>query len=331
MTERFNKGEIVFRGIPVSTGVCRGKILVLDKTQHTITRREIAEGEILGEVDRLQKALVATRHQISEVQHKISESLGAEHASIFDAHLLVLEDPSLIDEVMRSVQVQRLNVEFAFQSVAERYAAALATMNDEYLRERASDMRDVTSRVLNNLLGHVDEIDLRHLNEPVIIIAHDLTPSKTAQMDRKNVLGFATDIGSKTSHTAIMARSLRIPAAVGLKNASAELESGQYAMLDGFNGTLVVNPTEQTLFEYGQLIKKQVSLEEKLRDALHKPAITLDNHRVFLSANIESPDDTGAAKECGSEGVGLFRTEYLFINREEIGRASCRERVSVLV
>jgi phosphotransferase system enzyme I (PtsI) len=137
-------------------------------------------------------------------------------------------------------------------------------------------------------------------------------------MDRQNVLGFATDIGSKTSHTAIMARSLRIPAVVGLKNASEELETGEYALLDGYNGIIILNPTDQTLFEYGQLVRKQVTLEEKLRDALSQPAVTLDNHRVLLTANIEQAEDTGAVKTNGAEGVGLFRTEYLFINRDSL-------------
>ena len=167
------------------------------------------------------------------------------------------------------------------------------------------------------MLGLNEHLDLAHLTEPCIIIAHDLTPSKTAQLDRKNVLGFATDIGSRTSHTAIMARSLRIPAVVGLKDASELLQSGDYALLDGYNGHIVVNPTDQTLFEYGQLVRKQVSLEEKLRDSLKQHAVTLDNHRIFISANIEQPGDVEAVRNSGAEGVGLFRTEYLFLNREQ--------------
>jgi phosphotransferase system enzyme I (PtsI) len=165
------------------------------------------------------------------------------------------------------------------------------------------------------LLGYQEEVDLRHLKEPCIIIAHDLTPSKTALLDREHVLGFATDVGSKTSHTAIMARSLRIPAVVGLKHASEELKSGEFALLDGFNGVIVINPTDQTLFEYGQLVRRQATLEEKLREVVGQPAVTLDNHRVFLSANVEQAGDAEAVKAAGAEGVGLFRTEYLFINR----------------
>jgi phosphoenolpyruvate-protein phosphotransferase (PTS system enzyme I) len=281
-----------------------------------LTAANFPKRQIPEELNRFQHALVQTREQVQAVQRQLTEGLGASHATIFDAHLLVLEDPSVIDEVVRVIQQDRVNAEFAFHTITDRYIAALAKVEDEYLRERATDMRDVAGRVMNNLLGINEQLDLAHLTEPCLIIAHDLTPSKTAQLDRKNVLGFATDIGSRTSHTAIMARSLRIPAVVGLKNASEVLESGEYALLDGYNGLIIINPTDQTLFEYGQLIRKQVSLEEKLRDTVKQHAVTLDNHRIFISANIEQAADTESVRNSGAEGVGLFRTEYLFLNRE---------------
>src|SRR5882724_7860358 len=315
MPEPLPQGEKLFRGIAVSSGVCRGKILVLAPSHPVITKQPVSEAGVAEEINRLEKALVQTRQQILEVQKKVSQKMGAQEGSIFDAHLLVLEDRTLLDEVVRIIQEEKVNAEYAFHSVAERYAATLAAIEDDYLRERATDMRDVTGRVLNNLLGREDEIDLRRLKEACIIIGHDLTPSHIAQMDKRNVLGFATDVGSKISHTAIMARSLRIPAVVGLKEASGQLKSGGYALLDGFNGVLVIGPTEQTLYEYGQLVSKQLSFEEKLRETLLKPAITLDGHRVCLSANIEHEADAEAVKSNGAEGVGLFRTEYLFIER----------------
>jgi phosphotransferase system enzyme I (PtsI) len=315
MPETLPQGEKLFRGIAVSTGVCRGKTLVLDRTRPTIRKQSVPESGVAEEINRLEKALVQTRQQILEVQKKVSQAMGAQEGSIFDAHLLVLEDRTLLDQVAQVIQEQKINAEYAFHSVAERYATSLAAVEDDYLRERATDMRDVTGRVLNNLLGREDEIDLRRLKEPCIVIGHDLTPSHIAQMDKRNVLGFATDVGSKISHTAIMARSLRIPAVVGLKDASGAIKNGQYALLDGFNGIIVVSPTEQTLYEYGQLVSKQLSFEEKLREMLQKPAITLDGHRVCLSANIEHEADTEAVKSNGAEGVGLFRTEYLFIER----------------
>lgn len=316
MPEHAKAGEQIFKGIPVSAGVCRGRILVLDKKEASIPKYSITEADITKQVQRLEHALLETRREIVDVQRQVNEGVGAENASIFDAHLLVLEDPILIDEVTKLIASNLINVEWAFHEFSEKYVATLAKIDDEYLRERVSDIRDVTERVMNKLLGRVDGGALLRLHEPCIIIAEDLVPSQTAMLDKKMVLGFATDCGSKTSHTAIMARSLQIPAIVGLHEASQQLKSGDYALLDGYTGHLVINPTEQTLFEYGQLARRQVTLQEKLRDIMQQPAVTMDGVRVVLSANIEQPGDATSVKGCGAEGVGLFRTEYLFINRE---------------
>jgi phosphoenolpyruvate-protein phosphotransferase (PTS system enzyme I) len=314
-----NEGERIVRGIAVSPGVCRGKILVLlDNRVDCVPRRAISDEEIPQQIVRLEQAISETRRQLIAVQEKVSSGMGAKDATIFDAHLLVLEDPTLLEEVRRFVEQEKVNVEFAFAEVAEKYAKSLESIDDEYLRERATDMRDVTERLLHNLLGTFQELDLKHLKEPYIIVAYDLAPSRTAMLDKKNVLGFATDVGGKTSHTAIMARSLRIPAVVGLGSASKELKSGEYALLDGYHGQLIINPTDQTLFEYGQLVRRHVSLEEKLRDTIDKPAVTLDGVRLVLSANIEQAADTEAVKASGAEGVGLFRTEYLFLKKETL-------------
>src|SRR4051812_174675 len=199
MPELPRTGEKLFRGIPVSTGICRGTILVMGRSSDCIPLRNIEEQEIPHEMERLHDALVATRHQILEVQRRVGEAMGAKDASIFDAHLLVLEDETLIEEVSRMIQQKKVNVEQAFSQVAEKYAATLGQIDDDYLRERASDMRDVTSRILNNLLGRQDNT-LKNLTEPCIVISYDLSPSATAQLDKKMVLGFATDIGGKTSH-----------------------------------------------------------------------------------------------------------------------------------
>ncbi|MCO5051701.1 MAG: phosphoenolpyruvate--protein phosphotransferase [Verrucomicrobiae bacterium] len=318
MAEQASVSERILRGIPVSPGVCRGRILVLDKTRYRVEKRLVADAEIPHELNRFQQALVKTREQMQETQRQLLQNLGANHASIFDAHLLVLEDPSVIDEVVRLIQEEKLNAEYAFGQVTERYIEALAKVEDEYLRERASDLRDVSGRIMSQLLGVSDQVNLAQLSEPCIIIAHDLSPTKTAQLDRKNVLGFATDIGSRTSHTAIMAQSLRIPAVVGLKDASEQLTSGEFALLDGFNGKVIINPTERTLAEYGQLVQKQVSLTEKLRGTLDQEAITLDQRRLVISANIERAEDVDSVRSSGAEGVGLFRTEYLFLNRDQL-------------
>jgi len=310
-------GEKVYRGIPVSGGVCRGPIFVLKPGDDTVPRRSITEEEIGGELSRLEKALTTTRHQILAVQRQVEEAMGAEDASIFEAHLLVLEDQTLIGEVARHINQHKVNVEAAFHDVAEKYAAALARIEDDYLRERASDLRDVSGRVLGNLLGRTDA-SMAGLRQPSIIISRDLSPSATAQLDKKVVLGFATDIGGKTSHTAIMARALGIPAAVGLHDLSLHVESGETALLDGYNGILIVNPTDQTLFEYGQIVQKHVRFEAVLKDIAHEPAVTLDGKRIILSANIGQPSDIESVRDSGAEGVGLFRTEYLYLNRETL-------------
>jgi phosphoenolpyruvate-protein phosphotransferase (PTS system enzyme I) len=313
-----SKGEKVFRGIAVSAGVCRGKILVLHRARHIIAQREIPDGEITQEVARFEQSLVQTRKQISEVQRRVVQNMGAKEADIFDAHLLMLEDRMLVDEVIKLIREEKANAEYAFHTVSERYREALAAVNDEYLRERAADMHDLNGRVLDNLLEVTDALNLRHLATPCILIGHDLSPSTTAQLDKKLVLGFATDIGGQTSHTAIIARSLGIPAVVGLKTVSDELQSGDYVLLDGYNGTVIVNPTDQTLFQYGQLAKIRASLDEKLREIQRQPAVTLDGKSIHLSANIEDQNDVEAVILHGAEGVGLLRTEFLFINRDSL-------------
>lgn len=277
----------------------------------------VAEEDLDKELKRLDQGLADTRKEIAEVQQRVTQTLGVKDASIFDAHLLVLEDPTLIEEVTRRIQNQKINAEAAFHQFAEKYASTLAASEDEYLRERAADMRDVSSRILNNLTGRHQPSFLSDLKDPCIVISRDLSPSQTAMLDKRKVIGFATDAGSRTSHTAIMARSLRIPAVVGLQSISHELLNGQDVLLDGYNGLVVLNPTDQTLFEYGQVVKRQGSLEDRLREMKDQPSVTLDGVHITLSANIERAEDIEAVKASGAEGVGLFRTEYLFINQEK--------------
>jgi phosphotransferase system enzyme I (PtsI) len=311
-------GEKTFRGIAVSPGVCRGPVLVLGNRADEIPHFALREEDLVAEVERFEKALVTTRHQILEIQGRINEAMGAKDAEIFEAHLLIVEDPTLVAETIRKIKRDHLNAEKAFDDVAQRYIASLQAFEDEYLRERATDMRDVRARILSNLMGIEHHIDLRRLTQPCIIISGDLTPSDTAQFDRGKVLGFATDTGSKTSHTAILARSLQIPAVVGLQNLSTQLATGQQILLDGFNGLVILNPTDQTLFEYGQLVRKQVDLQETLRAVHDAAAVTLDGRRIVLSANVEQVADTEMVRSSGAEGVGLFRTEFLYLNRDAL-------------
>jgi phosphotransferase system enzyme I (PtsI) len=309
-------GEQMFRGIGVSPGVVRGRIVVLDPLHGECPeQRHVAPTDHAAEIDRLQTALAETRRQISNIQGQVQQVMGFSESAIFDAHLLVLEDQTLLDEVKGFVETENVNVDFAFHEVAEKYLDALGSVDDALLRERVADIRDVTTRVLANLTGRAEQ-DLSHLTEPYILIGHDLSPSETAKLNRDLVQGFATDAGGKTSHTAIMAGSLRIPAVVGLKTACKRMTTGDYVLLDGFNGVVVVNPSDQTLFEYGQLEKEQEDLQAKLTEIRDSPAITLDGREIILSANVEQISDTLAVLESGAAGVGLFRTEYLFLDRE---------------
>ena len=318
MTDQAQTAEVVYKGIPVSAGICQGKVFVLHKAQTHVPHYDVAEADLPRQVQRFQQALVLTRQQIQEVQHKVSQALNAHEAGIFDAHLLVLDDPTLIDSVTALIQSKKINVEAAFHEFTQKYMATLSAIDDAYLRERVADIRDVTSRIMNNLLGNIQHQALQDLREPCIILADDLSPSELAVIDRKIVLGFGADAGSKTSHAAIMARSLQLPAVVGLRDASVKIASGTDVLLDGYNGSIIVQPTDQTLFEYGRLVKQQASMEEKLRAIQSLPAITLDGQKITLSANIGKAGEVGAVKEFGAEGVGLFRTEYLFLNRDTL-------------
>ena len=210
-----------------------------------------------------------------------------------------------------------MNVEHVFQTVAGRYAKTLSEIDDPYLRERALDIHDVTRRVIHNLMG-TQARDLAGVTTPHILIAHNLAPSDTAQLNRALVLGFGTDAGSRTSHTAIMARSLNIPAIVGLHEASSQLVTGDHVLLDGYNGLLVVNPSDQTLWEYGELEIKKTVVEEKLSQLRETASTTRDGHHVILSANIELPDDMELVQQSGAEGVGLYRTEFFYLNKAEL-------------
>lgn len=310
-------GERVLKGIPVSAGVCHGKAFLLRRAEVSIPQHEVPESEVPNQIHRFEQALIATRQEILDVQKQVTNALGAKDASIFEAHLLVIEDPTLIEQVTTMIQQKRITAESAFHQFAEKYTATLAAIDDDYLRERAADMRDVTARVLNNLLGHPQQ-ELANLAEPCVLVAEDIPPSLVATLDKTKVLGFATDAGSKTSHTAIMARSLEIPAVVGLQDAADKIQNGDHILVDGYNGVLVINPTDQTLFEYGQLVRRHVTMEEKLKDIQGLPAVTLDGTKIALAANIEQTSDVDAVKFYGAEGVGLFRTEYLFINRDTL-------------
>ncbi len=315
--ESTDRPERRFHAVGVSPGIARGTVFVHRPEDVEPAIERLPEEAIPAEIARFEAALLTTRHQILELQERISESIGTKDASIFDAHLLVVEDRTLIDEVLRTLQRDRYNVDYIFAQVAGRYEKTLSEIDDPYLRERALDIRDVTRRVLRNLMGKQSR-EISMMTSPHILVAHNLTPSDTAQLNRHLVLGFATDIGAKTSHTAIMARSLNIPAVVGLHDISVQLVTGDHILLDGYNGLVICNPTDQTLWEYGELEIKKTEVVQQLSKLRETECKTLDGRHVILSANIEQPEDLDLVEQSGAEGVGLYRTEFFYLNRTEL-------------
>ena len=309
--------EIRFRGAGVSPGLARAVIHVVRDDLDNVVRYHIEPSQIGNEIARFEAALVQTRVQILEMQQKIAEAIGAKDAAIFDAHLLVVEDRTLIDEVLRRLEAERCNVEWVFQEVASNYVETLSKIDDPYLRERAVDMQDVTRRIVRNLQGKAPK-PVFSTAEPHILVAHNLTPSDAASMDRQLVLGIATDLGSRTSHTAIIARSLNIPAVVGLHDATEKLESGQHVLLDGYTGLLIVDPTAETLSYYGEIEIRKGQVTKELKQLRETTSTTSDGRHIVLSANIELPGDVDAVAENGAEGIGLYRTEFLFVNRDTL-------------
>ncbi len=309
--------EIRFRGIGVSPGIAHGLIHVVRDDLDDVLRYHIEPAQIGNEIARFEAALVQTRVQILEMQQKIAEAIGAQDAAIFDAHLLVVEDRTLIDEVLRGLETERCNVEWIFQKVASNYAETLSKIDDPYLRERALDIQDVTRRIVRNLQGKAPKPFLT-LAEPHILVAHNLTPSDTAGLNRQIVLGIATDLGSRTSHTAIIARSLNIPAVVGLHDATQKLETSQRVLLDGYTGLLVVDPTPETLSYYGEVQIRKGQVAQALRGLRETTSTTADGRHIVLSANIELPSDVDSVAENGAEGIGLYRTEFLYVNRDTL-------------
>jgi len=309
--------EVCFFGAGASPGIASGKIHVVRDELDDVPRYRIAPSQIADEIGRFEAALIQTRMQILKMQQRIAESIGAKDAAIFDAHLLVVEDRTLIDEVLRKLETDLWNVEWVFQEVATRYAATLSKIDDPYLRERALDIQDVCKRVIRNLQGKAPRAFLA-LTEPHILVAHNLTPSDTASMNKKHVLGIATDLGSRTSHAAIMARSLNIPAIVGLHDITAKLETGQYVLLDGIDGVLIVNPTAETLAKYAEIESKRAKVVAQLKELRETTSTTRDGRHIVLSANIELPEDVEAVFANGAEGIGLYRTEFLYLNRNTL-------------
>jgi phosphoenolpyruvate-protein phosphotransferase (PTS system enzyme I) len=307
-----------FHGIPVSPGVAIGKALVLHSEDFfSAPKSHVPPSEVPTEIVRFEEALTKTRSDLLKVRKKIAKDLGHEHSEIFNAHLLILEDRTLIEDVLSQIKTDLVSAEFAFTTVMARYFKVFENVDDEYLRERVADIKDVGRRILHNLLGREQEA-LSKLSENVIVVANDLSPSETATMDREHVIAFATDIGGPTSHTAIMARSLEIPAVVGLERISKTVVSDTSIVIDGNRGIAIVNPDAATLKQYTQEEKKFVQLITELDKIRSLPAETVDGHRIHLMANIEFPAEIPSMISHGAEGIGLYRTEYFYMNRTDL-------------
>lgn len=303
--------------ISVSPGIAFGKARLLLEDNIVINDKKISAEEVTQEIERFEAGCKKSCQQLTAIQTKATKMLGEDKAEIFEAHIMLLEDEGLQQEITKQITEQLVTAEAAAHSVIESQARELAGLDDEYLRERATDTRDVGKRLLKNILG-LDIIDLNTISEEVILVAADLTPSETAQLNLDKVLGFITDLGGRTSHTSIMARSLELPAIVGAHNITQRVKNGDNLILDAINNKIYINPTAEEI-ERLQNLKKQY-VAEKIEQAKLKdmPAMTLDGHQVELAANIGTVQDIDSANRNGAESIGLYRTEFLFMDSDRL-------------
>jgi len=307
---------IKLKGIAAAPGISMGKAFRIGKEEFVIPKQQIRPEDIPVQIQLFEEALIQTRREIIDLQKRIAFDMGQEQAEIFDAHLLVLEDRMLIEEVISRLKKELVNVAYIFSEVLKKYIDVFSKIEDEYLKERTADVNDVGKRILRNLLGKKRPI-LGDLKEKVIVVAHDFSPSDTAAMHKQNVCAFITDIGGKTSHTAIMAKSLEIPAVVGVEDATLKINSDDMLIVDGSVGTVIINPDEETLRIYQQEFEKLKGVSERFLSVKDLPAVTLDGKTIEIVGNIELPDDVPSVKLHGGQGIGLYRTEFFYMNRKD--------------
>ena len=289
-----------------------GPACILLKKDLDIPKRELRPEEREEEISRFEHGLLETRKQIAAIRAEVAEKVGESEAGIFDAHQMVLEDRALIEEAIREVVEGGYNIEYSFQQVANRYIDAFSQIDDPYIKERVTDIRDVTHRLLANLLGR-QEMVFDTMDAANIIIAEDLSPSETAHLDHERVFALATEHGSKTSHSVIMARSLNVPCVIGVKELVHQIQPGDTVLVDGFEGIVILNPSEASRYRYGQLEKKRARVRQLFDRTKHEPACTRDGKEIRMLLNIEGHESDELLRNCGAAGVGLFRTESLFL------------------
>ncbi|HBV2089997.1 TPA: phosphoenolpyruvate-protein phosphotransferase PtsI [Klebsiella quasipneumoniae] len=304
-------------GILASPGIAFGKALLLKEDEIVIDRKKISADKVDQEVERFLSGRAKASAQLEVIKTKAGETFGEEKEAIFEGHIMLLEDEELEQEIIALIKDKHMTADAAANEVIDGQATALEELDDEYLKERAADVRDIGKRLLRNILG-LAIIDLSAIQDEVILVAADLTPSETAQLNLKKVLGFITDAGGRTSHTSIMARSLELPAIVGTGSITAQVKNGDYLILDAVNNQVLINPSNEQI-EALRNLQAQVAEEKaelaKLKDL---PAITLDGHQVEVCANIGTVRDVEGAERNGAEGVGLYRTEFLFMDRDAL-------------
>ena len=304
----------MYKGTGASPGIALGRALVIEHSELVIEKKTIEN--IDKEIQKLESAVKVSKEELTKVKEKALAELGEHEAEIFEAHLLVLEDPELIGSAISKIRDEKVNADYALNEIKEMFVAMFESMDNEYMRERAADIKDVTNRVLRHILG-IKVVDLAGLDEEVVLIAHDLTPSDTATMNKNMVLGFLTDIGGRTSHTAIMARTLEIAAVVGLNDITKKVKDGDYIVFNGDTGEVIVNPDEETKAKYASLKEEFEEYRKSLELLKGQASITTDGRHVELAGNIGSPNDVEGLIKNDAEGVGLYRTEFLYMDKED--------------
>ncbi|WP_340607856.1 phosphoenolpyruvate-protein phosphotransferase PtsI [Xenorhabdus bharatensis] len=304
-------------GILVSPGIAFGKALLLKEDPIIINHKKITPEQVEQEISRFKQGRDKASAQLEVIKNTAEKNLGTEKAEIFEGHIMLLEDEELEQEIITLIKKNLATADAAVHSVIEDQAKALEELDDEYLKERAADVRDIGKRLLKNILG-MPIIDLGSIAEEVILVANDLTPSETAQLNLDKVLGFITDLGGRTSHTSIMARSLELPAIVGTTNATTQIKNGSYLILDAVNNHIYIDPSDTEIEQLKKIKNEYLSEKTELAKLKDLPAITLDGHQVEVCANIGTVRDIAGAERNGAEGVGLYRTEFLFMDRDSL-------------
>ncbi|ACZ10709.1 Phosphoenolpyruvate-protein phosphotransferase [Sebaldella termitidis] len=306
-----------FKGIGASEGISIGKVMLFIEEEMNIPQEKISEVQVGTEIEKLLDAQKKSKLQLISIRDKVKEKMGEDKAAIFDGHIMLLEDDDLMDEVKDKIKAEKMAASRALDEGVNEYCEMISQLDDPYLREREADLKDVGKRWLKNILG-IRMKDLSNLDPETVVVAYDLTPSDTAQLDLKNAVGFITEIGGKTSHSAIMARSLELPAVVGVKDALKEMADGASIVMNGEVGEIIIEPDAEILKDYTEKREAYLKEKEELKKLIDEEAVTADGHKVELWGNIGSPEDIDAVLEAGATGVGLYRTEFLFMNSDHL-------------